>query len=439
MNKSNKMTGKSLILPLDIHTDQWARTCDRVMIYGSLLFIALIVISGVAPVREIAIAKGELITLDPPVIVQHLEGGIIANLAVREGERVSEGDELLRLVPLSAESSRSTFETRIAGLKLQRERLRAQLEERTPDFRRVAPGFDALAQDQIALYHSELAVLASSAAAFDAEAVERQAELLAAERERTSAIARVAISSEQMSMLQSLSSSGFSSRRAVLETHASLEEDRANVAAVERTLASAHRALADIDNRRAQAKTQVIEKWSREISVISAEIADIEHSLQKATDQVSRLNIRAPVSGIIHEISPKGSGEVISPGGQILTIFPTDSKIVAEVDIRPEDIGHIDIEYPAEIVVTAFDEGVFGRIGGVISFISPTTFESENGEPFYRGRIEIEKQEMRAGEDAFNVLPGMTIRAEILTGEKSVLQYIMKPIVSALRKSFRER
>ncbi|MEM7667877.1 MAG: HlyD family type I secretion periplasmic adaptor subunit, partial [Pseudomonadota bacterium] len=379
-----------LALPLDLESGQWARLCDGILKMGCLFVASLLILAAIGSVRELAIAEGQLVTAGAAVRVEHLEGGTVAEILVQPGEIVANGAALIRIAPLQAESELAQIAVRHAHLTLVRERLRALLDGRAPDFENAGVTRSDLIGDQHTSFMAELAALTASETAMEVEIRERRAEITAAQREVESGKARVAISHELLDMQGGLLKKGHSARNAVLEAEARLELQRTELAEAEQSLAAAKRAVEDAVSRGAREAAERTQAWSAEIAQISGELAEIEQTLRQRTDRVDRLLVRSPVHGIVHELLPQTRGEVLVPGDQVATIIPVGEAIEAEVRIAPADIGHVAEGDPAEVSVTAFDEGLFGTVTGTIVSISPTTFQSTDDTPFYRARVALE-------------------------------------------------
>ncbi|MEO1495231.1 MAG: HlyD family type I secretion periplasmic adaptor subunit [Pseudomonadota bacterium] len=428
-----------LALPLDIESGMAARLCRRVIVWGSIVFVALVAISAVATIKEVAIAEGEIATETPPVIVEHLEGGSIAELFVQPGDRVQKDQALAKIAPVAAEADLAQAQVRRAHLVLQRERLRALIDGRPPMFGELQDRYPGLALDQEKLFVAESKAVAAAAAAISAEVAQREQEIMAAEQQRDSLAAQIEINQQQATIREELLARGFTSQVAALETRAALEQVRADFAEALRTLTSAVRAIADARSRGAQTAAERAEVWSQDIARLSGEIAEIDQTILQVEDRVSRLIVRTPAAGRVQDVVPKGVGETLAPGDAIATIIPGNATLIADVRLNPDDVGHIAVGHRAEINVTTFDEAVFGTIDGVVKSVSPTTFPDPERGPFFSVRIALEDTTLRSAGGDVQLSTGMLVRAEILSGERSILRYLFKPIARAFDRAFNER
>ena len=157
-------------------------------------------------------------------------------------------------------------------------------------------------------------------------------------------------------------------------------------------------------------------------------------------DRTERLTVRAPVSGVVKSVAVNGKGDVVSPGGVVAEITPTDDRLVAEVRIEPKDVGHVAIGQATEITVTTFDPNRYGKLEGAISHISADTFIDERtGKTYYMAFVALDDGEPEQ-QDLIDLLgPGMEVRADIITRSRSLMQYILKPVERSLDRAFAER
>jgi HlyD family secretion protein/adhesin transport system membrane fusion protein len=183
----------------------------------------------------------------------------------------------------------------------------------------------------------------------------------------------------------------------------------------------------------------VLKTLSEERSKIAGELAELKEQISKQKDRVDRLVVRAPRHGIVQELAQRAPGEVVKPGDVVASIVPLDRSIVAEVRVQPDDIGHIKEGDPAEIKLSTFDSAVFGVVKGSVSHLSATTFETAKGELFYKAIITMDQDHVGHKGAERPILPGMVVEADIITGAKSLVRYLLKPVYRSLDAGFTER
>ena len=177
-----------------------------------------------------------------------------------------------------------------------------------------------------------------------------------------------------------------------------------------------------------------------ELDVVTAEIAQVRELIHRLEDRVTRLKIIAPVHGFVKDIKVRSEGGVIAPGGILMDIVPIDDELRIETRISTKDVGHVNLGQNVTIKVTSFDFARYGSVNGVLENISATTYiDEKDGTPYYKGIVKLDVPYVGSEPSENRILPGMTVQADILTGNKTLFQYLLKPIYVSLQQSFRER
>lgn len=430
---------RRLTLPFALEEGRVPGIVSRLLYVASIVIGAFIVWASVAEIRELTIAAGQLRPVGSVHLVQHLEGGIVSEILVSDGEAVETGTALLRLQPIAAASDLAQLTVRAASLALQVERQTAALEGREPDFGALAQQYPDLARHQMNLHASERDSLAQQRRSLASRVVQKFAEVQAFQARLESLEAQLAIDREQLDMRQQLFDQRLLSRAHLLDGKREYESTNDDMIAVRGQLHSAQEASNEASINLLALDDEFVNRLNDERSRAAAELAELSEALAKQQDRVDRLLVRAPARGVVTGFTPKSIGEVIGPGDVVAEIVPMDSEIVAEVQIDPADIGHVSIGDVAEVKVTTFDFARFGAIEGTVRQISATTFQNEDGEPYYRAVIALGSDHVGSGGDRHPVLPGMVVNAEIVTGSKSFMRYLLKPIYRSLDVAFSER
>lgn len=439
MARDQKALEDDLSLPLDIETEQWTRLSGRILTLLSLAVVALVVVAAIAPVREVAIAKGELVTLRDPVLIEHLEGGVVQEVHAREGDLAEAGTPLITIAPGTTKTDLSRTRIRRAFLVSQRGRLAAHMRGVALNFDNLSADYSDLMRNEMVRFDAESAQMLAEENAVLAEIDALMVERDAAKREITSVQEQIRIDVERASIQTQLVSRGLATRTSELEASARAESVRADLAAAEKVHSSAVRAIADARYRLASLHGTRMQEWTVQDAELSAEIVELDAAVDDLRTRLADRIVTAPEGGIVHEFSINGIGEVLAPGDHIATIIPIGTPLIAEVKVLPADIGHIEVGLPAEVVVTTFDKEVYGSLNASVASISATTFSSPEEEPFYRVRLALEDASVQHGSNVGELLPGMVVQGEILTGERSLLEYMLKPLVRAFDRAFTER
>ena len=403
------------------------------------LIIAALIWGMFAQMRELAIAEGEIVPVESVQKIQHLEGGQVEKVLVQEGAIVEAGAVLLHLRPIATESDFGQIQVRSAGLQLQHEVLSAIIDGRKPSFGKTGSDFPELMAQQQQVYQSRSSHLASQRAALAARVAQRQAEVPALEKELKSLQRQQEIHKEQLVIREKLLETGYTSRRALLQSEAALEQIKASYFATAGRLETAREQLAEARSNLLSSDHEARKALEEERSKIAVELAELRQQLNKQQDRVERLVVRAPVRGIVQELAQRTAGEVVKPGELVASIVPLGQTVVAEVRLRPEDIGHVRVGADAEIKLSTFDPNVFGIIKGKVDHLSATTFQTEQGEPYYKAILTLDRSHVGGDGKKRMILPGMVVQADIITGSKSFVRYMLKPVFRSLDASFSER
>ncbi len=174
------------------------------------------------------------------------------------------------------------------------------------------------------------------------------------------------------------------------------------------------------------------------MGAVFAELREVNQSLPKLQDRLDRLALAAPVAGVVKNLQVATIGAVLAPGQPVMEIVPIDDEMVAEVRIRPEDIGHLARGQKASVRLSSYDFARFGSLEGRLQSLSASTFESARGEPYYKGVVKLAQSHLGPEPGAMPVLPGMTLEATINTGRRSLLEYLLAPLYRSAAQAFHE-
>jgi adhesin transport system membrane fusion protein len=404
----------------------------------SVLIVGLIVWAAVAQIRETALAQGQVIPAGSVLKVQHLEGGIVSDILVQDGDVVDRGQELIRLQSASARAELDQLRAREAALALRAERLRAFVTGRDADFT-MGEAHPELAADQQAILDMQSKTRASQRKVLESRIEQKQAQAASLIGQRKSLERQVAILEEELAMRDELLKKGLVSRVVYLETERTLNRTRGELASIEGEAAKTLAAIREAQDSLEETDLGLRNDALKEMGEVTSELAQVREQLGKMRDRVARLSIVAPARGIVTGLIAKTVGGVIPPGETVMEIVPFDETLVAEVRISPRDIGHLRVGQKADVKVSTYDVARFGSVEGSLQQISATTFLDEQGDPYYRGVIALASDHVGKNPEANLILPGMVVDAAINTGSKSVMQYLLKPVYRGLDGAFSER
>ena len=424
--------------PLILEEGGPPRGAQQLMLVISLLVAVFLLWAALTEMPENAVAQGQVMPKGSVHLVQHLEGGIVSEIFVDEGEVVEAGQTVLRLEAASALSELEQLRAREAALALQAERLRAFVLKRDPDFS-VGAGHPALVRDQTQILEIQIRARDRQRTVLSSRIDQRKAELDTLGEQERHLRTQVKLIREQVGMRKKLLKKGLVSRTLFLETERGLTQSLGDLARVVGEQARVREALNEAHGNLVELDARLSNEALNEMGSLSSELAQVRESLAKLEDRVSRLNIVAPARGVVKGLATRTIGAVITPGQELMQIVPLEDEMVAEVQIRPLDIGHLRVGQTARVKFTTYDVAQFGPLDGKVKHISATTFEDENGEPYYKGVIELDKNYVGHDPAKNPVLPGMIVDADISTGSKTLMRYLLKPVFRFADTSFSER
>lgn len=395
--------------------------------------------SHVVPVTTAATTIGEVVPSGDQRIVQHLEGGIVLDILVQDGDVVNFGQPLLKFDRLQREAELGQIQAREAALRIRELRLRAQIDGTEPDFGELAELYPALVDEAMITLIATRARIEGQQRVFASKIANRQKTVTIHQKQARSLRGQLKLVQEAVDMREKLFDTGHGSRVNVISSR--LEMSRIEGSYSE-AIASAEQAEVAVEEVRSELNELIVTERDdalEELSSVLGELAEVTENLRRLQDRVARLDVLAPVTGIVHGLSVNTKGAVVEPAQVLMTIIPADEKLVVETEIAPEDIGHVAVGQETKVAISGFDQRRYGSVPGRLVKLSPTTLLNEEGQPYFKGQIELESSTIRTGEGSQPIMPGMTVTADIVTGQQTLLQYLTGPVYNALSTSFSER
>ena len=404
-----------------------------------LCVLVFVIWSVFTQVDEIAKAQGTVIPEGERQVIQSDIGGKIKNIAVTEGQLVEVDQILVEFDATFQTTALEELKAQKATLMLSIERLSSLIDEREPDFSEFAQTYPELVAQQKAQRSAQVALYYQKRIVLEKEAEQLAEQLRSIDKSIPALERQVAASRQELSILRKGQESGNISKLRVLEmqqkvasVEQQLEESRGKRALI---LKQEESNSEQISQLLAEAKVEVADQRSKAASELSALNARVRSSQAKLSNTV----LRAPLQGLVQSIPSTKIGTVIAPGGTIVEIVPVGGVADFKAKLSPRDIGFVTEGQAARVKIDAFDYSRFGALQGIVESISPTTSQDEKGNIFYEVTISVEKPYFRDNPEKFAILPGMTGEVDITTGEKSVFQYLWKPIYTNVSVAFGER
>ncbi len=397
------MSGMPPPMPQDILHETWR--LGRNLAFGALwlavlLLVTLLLWAYFARLDEVTVGQGQVIPGGKVKLMQSLEGGLLSELNVAEGDHVEPGQVLARIDDTAnAANWREAVGRRLALLasmtRLKAEASGARSIDFPKDVRRLRPD---LVRDETALFNSRQHELSQAT-----DAVERSRAMVA----------------KELGMAQPLVAKGALSQVEVLR--------------LERTV---NELQAQMNDRKNRFRSDAYDQYSRlQIEQQRAREAEIA-----AEDKLVRTQLKAPVRGVVKKIVVTTLGGVVPPGGEVMEIVPAETGLLVEVRVRPGDIAFIANGQKAVVKLTAYDYSIYGQLPATVTHISADTLvEERSGETYYKVQVRAATDYLEHNGTQLPILPGMTASVDILTGHKSVLDYLLKPLIKVKQNAMREK
>ncbi|MBW5280779.1 HlyD family type I secretion periplasmic adaptor subunit [Burkholderia gladioli] len=376
---------------------------SKLMLYVvATLLVAFLAWARFARVEEITQGEATVISRSREQVIQSLEGGILEEMNVREGDIVRKGQMLLKIDPTRAQTSYREAYSKAVGLKATLARLRAEAFSQPLVFPPAVRDETEVVQMETKAYNSRRHALDESIAALERS---------------------YALQQKEIELAEPLAAKGLMSDVELLRMKRTANELKSQM--VERR----NRYQADANS---------------ELTKLELELAQTNESLVGRRDVLSRTSVVAPVYGTVKNVRVNTIGGVIQPGEHILEIVPLEDQLLVEGKIKPSDVAFLRPGQPAMVKITAYDFGIYGGLKGKVNYISPDTLKDDakaaagKDATFYRVQVLTDRAYLEAGGKHLPIMPGMIARVEIRTGEKTILDFLLKPIFKA-REAFRER
>lgn len=403
-------------------------------------FLVFAVWANWAAVAEVTRGEARVIPSRQVQVVQNLEGGIVAAMLVREGEIVAEGQVLMRIDNVRAASDYREKRFRYLALLAAATRLQAEIEGIEPAFpAEVAAEAPELAHDEIAMLRSRREKLDIELDIVRQQAEQRQQEL----GELRSRLAQVErsyrLASEEWELTRQAGRQGFVPKADLLRLQRTVNDLYGELEQAQLAVPRAEAALAEALRRIDSAASSFRAAAQAELNAHRAEMASLREIVSAGEDRVRRTEVRSPVHGTIKTIRTNTIGGVVQPGADLIEIVPLEDTLLVEAQIRPADIAFLRPGLPATVKITAYDFAIYGGLKSVVEDISADTIVNERGEGFYRVRVRTERGHLGTEAQPLRIIPGMTAEVDVLTGEKTVMAYLLKPILRTRDRALTER
>lgn len=404
-------------------------------------FICMFFWSALADIDEVTRGEGRAIPSARLQKIQNLEGGIVAQVYVRDGDIVNAGAPLIRLDDTRFRSNAEETGADRLALQARVERLTAQTNGETtltlsPDIVKSAPD---IAKGEMELFTTINNRVNSTIAGLNEQLVQKKQELLDMQAKAAQYRKSLQLLQQEISLSVPLISKGAISRVEVLRLQRTEVDTRGQLDTTTVAIPGAVAAVKEIeskiketlDNTRSDALTQ--------LNQARTDLSKAEATSKAIEDRVNRTMVVSPVRGIVQQVMVNTIGGVIQPGNDMVEIVPLDDTLLIEAKIRPQDIAFIHPGQEAMVKFSAYDYTIYGGLAAKLVQISPDTVTDKDGNSFYVIRLRTDKNHLGTDDKPLLIIPGMVASVDIITGKRTILQYLLKPILRARADALHER
>ncbi|WP_027186569.1 HlyD family type I secretion periplasmic adaptor subunit [Desulfovibrio inopinatus] len=415
------------------------RLVRYVIISLTLIIAAFITWASLTKIDEVAVATGKIIPSGHVKLIQSEDGGIVSEILVMDGQAVEKGQKLVLMDPTVSVSTLDQQKVRRMSLQLREERLQALINDHEPDFGSIPAKYSRLAEQQSLLYAQKKESLQIASDILNNQIKQYEAEYTELDNSEQTLRQQYKLLEDEYKTYEDLYKKELVGKREFFSIKRQFLQVQELLNQIPMRRIQLTEKLTETKNRLLKLKEEALDNWMTEQAGVQAELAEIDEIIKRFEMDVYQLSIKAPTNGVVHNVQVYSAGEVVKPGATLMELVPVGEKLVAEVRISSRDIGHVSLDQTVTVKLTAYDFSRYGGMKGKLVEISPTTIVGENGSVFYKGIVELDKNYIVKGDKKLLILPGMTVQADIKTGNKTLIGYFLKPITLSLQQSFHER
>ena len=404
------------------------------------LFLVLGVWANFAEIDEVTHANGQVISSQRTQIIQNLEGGILGAVLVGEGEIVEKGTPLAQLDNKLAESQYRDAQNRILENELSIIRLEAELNGERPVFsEEVLAAHPQAVSDQMAMFQARESQQRAEMGLLESQYEQRRREVEELTGRKRQTERSLALAVEQRNIAAPLMQRKIYSRVDYLGLEQKVVSLQVDIESLASSIPKAQAAVEEAKQRLTLRKAEMEAEINAEITKRRTELNSLKETLAAGGDRVTRTELRSPVRGTVKQIYINTVGGVVKPGEAIMEIVPLDDTLLVEARVRPADVAFLHPGQKAMVKVSAYDFSIYGGLEAELEQISADTIEDKRGDFYYLVKVRTRKNSIVYRKEHLPIIPGMVTTVDILTGKKTVLDYILKPILKARQNALRER
>lgn len=419
----------------------WARASLVVVV---LLILSFIAWAAITQIEEIARGEGKVIPISRTQVIQASEASVVQEIAVKVGQIVKKDDLIVRLDDTATTSTLGELEARARALRVQVARLEL---EQMGDMSAPMTCPEIVKATSPAICDNEAQLLKARRDAFQNKLSVLQERHLQRRKELDEALASVQrlennieISKKEAALLEPLVARKLAPQTDLLRIQKELTDARGQLNLLNESLDRVRAAIKEASLQVDELTLVFQQEALAEKTKVLADLSVVTETIRGASDRVQRTDLRSPVDGVVNRLEITTIGAYVQPGTVVAEVVPTSDVLLVEARISPKDVAFIRVGQPALVKITAFDFAIYGGLQGeVVNVSADSMFDEKSGETFYLVQVKTEKSEIAHDGKSHAIIPGMVASVDIMTGKKTVLQYLLKPINRARTEAMRER
>lgn len=414
---------------------------SRIILWSIFVFVmAAIVWAHYTSIDEVTVGEGTVVPSSQVQVIQNLEGGILKAISVRAGQAVEEGQLLMTIENTEAVSSLREQQVERMNLMARASRLAAEASGREPVFSQVMrQDYPEIVNREEDLYQNRQDSLRANQAVFQQQIAQREQEIVEQRAQLENFQSTYELASQELSLTRPAFESGAVSRVELLQLERQVNQLQGDLQASRLAIPRAQSALEEARTKLAESSAKFRADAQEQLTEVRGQLDQLRESSVSLEDKVDRTLVRSPVKGIVKQVQINTVGGVIKPGMSLMEIVPVDDSLLIEAKVRPEDVGFIKPDLPAMVKLTAYDFSIYGGLEAQVENISADTILDEEGNSYYLVKVRTNKNYLGTESSPLSIIPGMQSSVDIITGKKTVLDYLLKPIFKAQQNALRER
>lgn len=400
--------------------------------------ISVLLWAGLTKVDVIVRTEGQIIPAGKSQLIQHLEGGIVRKILVQEGQVVAAGQPLMELSDIQTRSNLGQEQSRLDALRGREARLIAELNgHNTISFPKNLHDPNVI-RGETAAWQARRAQLAEEVQVLQAQGRQKKNELAETTSKRSNLLEELALAKKHYQVMDNLRKNNAASELEVLESQTRIQRLKSQIAEAANAAPRLQSAQAESESRVKEAVSRFRAEASAALTQVREELGKSSHEIDSTVDRLDRNIVRTPVAGLVNKVNITTIGAVVRPSEILLEITPSDQRIVIQTRSNPNDRANLRRGLPARVRIGAYDYATYGTFAGHVTDVSADTLTDERGNRYYRVNVEVDLATLLSRVRQPNLLvPGMAASADIAVGQRTILSYILSPLLKFRDGAFR--